>query len=243
VLSFSKVGYKVKRLRINTLGLKESKDTALIVELVKGNSLELDGRVIDALTKESIASAGVLVDYESENYKEELSANEDGRFTYISGPNDKIKFTASHPGYFSRTVPTQSHKRGEVLTIELTPIELNKPIEIEPIYYDFDKWMITAQAEVTLDKIVSIMQENPSITIELSSHTDIRGTDNYNYDLSIKRAKEAIKYLVSEGIDRIRLTYNVYGEKQVAVPCPPDVDCDEEVHQKNRRTEFRVTSF
>ncbi len=243
VLSFSKTGYRVKRLNINTEGLVESKDTALIVELVKGNSVEFDALVVDETTQFPIPIAAVSIDYVQEGYHEDITTTPNGEFEYIADPEEKMVFKVSHPGYFSKTVPVEKHQKNPPLTIELTPIELNKPIEIEPIYYEFDKWNITPQAEVTLNKIVTIMSDNPNITIELSSHTDIRGTDNYNYDLSIKRAQEAIKYLVANGIQRIRLTYKVYGEKKVAIPCPPNVDCDEDVHQKNRRTEFRVTSF
>ena len=243
VLSFSKAGYKVKRININTQGLVESKDTALIVELVKGSSAEFQARVIDKTTRKPISGANIEINYLDENYKEELVTAPEGDISYVSDMNDPINFSVSHPGYFSKNVKAVRHERSKVLTIELVPIELNKPIEIENIYYEFDKWNITPQAEVTLNKIVTLMRENPNITIELGSHTDIRGTDSYNYDLSIRRAKEAIKYIVSRGIDRIRLSYDVYGEKRVAVPCPPDVDCDEDDHQKNRRTEFRITSF
>lgn len=243
VLSFSKIGYKVKRININTQGLVESKDTALIVELIKGNSAEFQARVIDKITRKPISGANVELNYVGENYKEELISAPQGDISYVSDMNDPINFSVSHPGYFSQIVKATRHERGKMLTIELVPMELNKPIEIENIYYEFDKWNITPQAKVTLNKIVTLMHENPNITIELGSHTDIRGTDSYNYDLSIRRAKEAIKYIVSSGIDRIRLSYDVYGEKRVAVPCPPGIDCDDDVHQKNRRTEFRITSF
>ena len=241
-MSFLKEGYRVKRIPISTYGLQTAKDTSLIVELAKAETYEFDGQVVDKATQESIPGAKVKIVY-PDGIEENLTADQYGEFSFIGEPTKKYVFTASHDGYFAKTLNKPSLKQGERIILELIPITLNEPIEIEPIFYDFDQWNIRSDAAATLDKIALIMNENPNITIELSSHTDIRGTDDYNNDLSIKRAKSAINYLMSKGIDRIRLTYKFYGEKKVAIPCPPGVDCDEDVHQKNRRTEFRVTSF
>jgi outer membrane protein OmpA-like peptidoglycan-associated protein/tetratricopeptide (TPR) repeat protein len=131
----------------------------------------------------------------------------------------------------------------------LDRLELNKVFrinnmnyEIEPIYYDFDKWYIRPDAELELDKLVQVMKENP-ISIELGSHTDSRGSNEYNTDLSQKRAESAVRYIVLQGIEATRISAKGYGESMLTNRCSDGVRCSETEHQANRRTEFRVTGF
>jgi outer membrane protein OmpA-like peptidoglycan-associated protein len=131
----------------------------------------------------------------------------------------------------------------------LDRLELNKVFrinnmnyDIEPIYYDFDKWYIRPDAEQELDKLVQVMKENP-ISIELGSHTDSRGRADYNTDLSQKRAESAVRYIVLQGIEATRITAKGYGESMLTNRCADGVKCTETEHQANRRTEFRVTGF
>jgi outer membrane protein OmpA-like peptidoglycan-associated protein len=123
----------------------------------------------------------------------------------------------------------------------LAPYEVDQVFRLENIYYDLDKWYIRPDAEPPLDNLVKIMKEHP-ITIELSSHTDCRASDEYNLDLSQKRAESAVRYLVLNGINSARMTAKGYGETRLVNHCADGVDCTEEEHQMNRRTEFRVTS-
>lgn len=111
---------------------------------------------------------------------------------------------------------------------------------ISNIYYDFDKFNIRPDAAIELDKLISVMNEFPKITFELSSHTDCRGKDSYNLRLSQKRALEAVKYLVNRGIDQKRLVAKGYGEKMLVNGCSNGVKCTEPEHQLNRRTEFKI---
>ena len=131
----------------------------------------------------------------------------------------------------------------------LDRLELNKVFrinnmnyDIEPIYYDFDKWYIRPDAELELDKLVQVMKENP-ISIELGSHTDSRGSTDYNTDLSQKRAESAVRYIVLQGIEGTRISAKGYGESMLTNRCANGVKCTESEHQANRRTEFRVTGF
>nr|WP_294859341.1 OmpA family protein [uncultured Fluviicola sp.] len=123
------------------------------------------------------------------------------------------------------------------------PIVIEKPIVIENIYYDYNKWNIRPDAALALDKLVRILEDNPKIEIELGSHTDCRGNDQYNYILSDKRAYAVVRYLVAKGIDPFRLTYKGYGEKILVNHCANGVTCTEQEHQQNRRTEFKVTNI
>lgn len=122
-------------------------------------------------------------------------------------------------------------------TLTLVPIVKDKPIVVENIFYDLDKANIRPDAALELDKLVQTLNDNPKITIELSSHTDVRGKDAYNMDLSDRRAKSAVAYIISKGIDPSRITAKGYGETRLVVKNAKN----EEEHQRNRRTEFKVT--
>ena len=125
------------------------------------------------------------------------------------------------------------------VTIKLDKLELNKTFVLENIYYDLNKFNIRPDAAVELDKLVQILKDNPTVKIELSSHTDARATDAYNMTLSQNRAESAVEYLISKGIDPDRMIATGYGERELIIPNAKT----EEEHQKNRRTEFTILSY
>ena len=115
-------------------------------------------------------------------------------------------------------------------------------MNINTIYFDFDKFKIRSDAEFELDKIAEIMRQYPNITIDVGSHADSRGTNTYNMKLSNNRAKSTIQYLVNKGIALNRISGKGYGEEQLATDCPDGVRCTEYRHQLNRRSEFFVAN-
>jgi peptidoglycan-associated lipoprotein len=123
--------------------------------------------------------------------------------------------------------------------VELERIYRGQEIVLENIYYDYEKWDITKNAEPTLNDLAQILIDNPLINIELGSHTDCRGTEDYNQILSQKRAQSAIDYLIKQGIDESRLIAKGYGESNPSLICQCE-SCSEEQHQKNRRTSFKI---
>ncbi len=125
------------------------------------------------------------------------------------------------------------------VTIRLDRLELNKTFVLENIYYDLNKYNIRPDAAAELDKLAQELKDNPTISIELSSHTDSRASDAYNLTLSQRRAESAVNYLISKGIDESRLVAKGYGERQLIVPNAKT----EEEHQRNRRTEFTILSY
>jgi len=111
---------------------------------------------------------------------------------------------------------------------------------IENIYYDYGSADILPAAEITLEKVVKVMQLDPTITIEISAHTDSRATSDYNQKLSLKRAQKVLDYLVKRGIAKNRLKAVGYGETRLLNRCADGVECGEDEHAKNRRTEFKI---
>ena len=147
-------------------------------------------------------------------------------------------------GYFAKSelVNTKGMKTGVIKKdLPLEKLILNKPIRLDNIYYDLAKWNIRPDAAKELDKLVQVLKDNPTIVIELSSHTDCRASDSYNMTLSDKRAKSAAKYIVEKGgIPKNRITGKGYGETMLINRCANGVKCSETEHQENRRTEFKV---
>ncbi len=148
--------------------------------------------------------------------------------------NDKL----AQPGEISL------HK---VLNINLDKIDvgtdIGKLIDVQPIYFDLGKSTIRPDAALELDKIVKIMRENPSIQIELGSHTDARGSAASNMSLSDKRAKASAKYVISKGVNENRIIGKGYGESLIINRCADGIKCSEPEHQENRRTEFKITKL
>jgi len=125
------------------------------------------------------------------------------------------------------------------VAILLDKATLNRTFVLENIYYDLDKFNIRPDAAEELDKLVTILKDNPTLKIELSSHTDVRAPDAYNMRLSQNRAKSAVDYIVSKGVDADRMVAKGYGETQLVVKNAKT----EEEHQRNRRTEFKILSL
>jgi outer membrane protein OmpA-like peptidoglycan-associated protein len=118
--------------------------------------------------------------------------------------------------------------------------DLAKKFGIKIIYFDLDKSNIREDAAIELEKILDVMVENPTIKINIKSHTDSRASFEYNDQLSERRAKSTLEWLVKNGIDTGRLTAKGYGERELVNKCSDDVPCSEDEHQANRRSEFII---
>ncbi|MDI5951100.1 OmpA family protein [Flavobacterium yafengii] len=121
--------------------------------------------------------------------------------------------------------------------------DLGKCFGIKMIYFDLDKSNIRQEAALDLEKILDVLNQNPTMKIDIRSHTDSRQTFKYNEALSERRAKSTINWLVKNGIDSSRLTGKGYGETQLVNKCADDVICTEDEHQLNRRSEFIITAL
>lgn len=140
-------------------------------------------------------------------------------------------------------VTTDKNEKGSLITdIPMRKIIKDEVIRLDNIYYDFNKWEIRPDAREPLNYLVSILKRNP-VTIELASHTDPRGTDEYNQILSDKRAEAAQNYILAQGIKSSRLISKGYGESVPLNNCNERAACTEAEFQINRRTEFKVTGF
>jgi outer membrane protein OmpA-like peptidoglycan-associated protein len=121
--------------------------------------------------------------------------------------------------------------------------EISKLYEINSIYYDLDKADIRPDAAEELDKIVQFLSDNTQMNLELGAHTDARASTGYNLKLSQRRAESAVNYIIRRGITKDRIKPKGYGESQLINECSDGVECPEEMHQQNRRTEFKISKI
>ncbi|MGK4566072.1 OmpA family protein [Flavobacterium sp. 3HN19-14] len=116
-------------------------------------------------------------------------------------------------------------------------------IKTEPIYFDYDLWYIRKESKPILNKVIALMKKYPDMVVEIGSHTDVRGNNQYNLDLSSRRAASTLDYFLEQGIPANRISAKGYGETVPIIKCVPDHSCSEEQHELNRRSEFVIKSL
>jgi len=116
-------------------------------------------------------------------------------------------------------------------------------IKTDPIYFDYDLWYIRKESKVILGRVVELMKKYPEMVIEIGSHTDSRGNEKYNADLSQKRANSTREFIIQSGIEPKRVSAKGYGESVPIVKCKTDESCSEEEHELNRRSEFVIKNL
>jgi peptidoglycan-associated lipoprotein len=217
-------------------------------------AFSVDGTVLERDDKAGTTTpaGGAQVTITNANgQKMNVTAGPDGKFTAKLDSVSSYNLIAERAGDFAArgTLTTVGRKPSQdelpnlmndvalPITLTLNKIILARAIEVKDIFYDYNKADIRPDAAIRLDTLVQTLVDNPKINIELSSHTDARGKDAYNLKLSQMRAESAVAYIVSKGISKSRITAKGYGETK---PIVKNAKTEEE-HQRNRRTEFKVT--
>ena len=121
--------------------------------------------------------------------------------------------------------------------VELKRIDIGKTIALRNIFFDFDKATIRSESANELNRLIKLLTDNPTLKIELGSHTDSKGSDDYNQKLSQSRSQSVVAYLIEKGISSDRLVAKGYGET-----VPVATNDTEDGRQENRRTEFKILS-
>ncbi len=227
--------------------------------------IQISGWVLDK-DEEPVPNAVIrIVGNDGSNQKQ--IAKPDGTFSFPLDRGVSYVMLAGAKGYLNAKQEFTSDIAEEdaEYNVDFILASITKPVVIDNIFYDFDKATLRPESKVALDSMAQVLRDNPNVTIEMASHTDRKGTDEYNIDLSSRRAKSVIDYLISVGIAPDRLQSHGYGEsrpktitKKLARQYPQfkegDVlteeyilalpEADQEVaDQINRRTEFQVLSI
>lgn len=227
-----------------------------IYSFIENNELEFDcehllaGIITDFETGEIIANAKITL-FDAD-FKQLKVMNADGKGLY------SFEVECGKLYYVRAEKEKYATKEVNIVIPELSgktdlPITLDKIIKkvgvgddlavtfgIEIIYFDLDKSNIRPYAALDLEKVIDVMKQYPTMKVDVRSHTDSRASHKYNEKLSDRRAKSTIEYMVKNGIDRNRLTGRGYGETQLVNKCKDGINCTEEEHQKNRRSQFII---
>ncbi|MFD1017123.1 OmpA family protein [Winogradskyella rapida] len=200
--------------------------------------------VLDDKTRQPIAGATVALFDAEGNKVLSKTTNQEGVAEFMVECDEDTELEVVMDGFDSKKVTVKGTNEEENdVQISLDPIEkliLAETIDLAPIYFDFDKSNITAQAAFELDKLVQIMNKYPEMKIKATSHTDVRGPESYNANLSERRAKTTVQYVISKGIDASRITAEGKGETEPKVDCAGG--CTKEQHAENRRSEFIIVT-
>jgi len=222
-----------------------NEEEELVIECLQ----TIRGIVRDKDTQELLPGALVsILDSEGNQLQITAAHEDDASYNFDVPCNDNYTIVGTNPTYLIEKIHVKT-----VNDIEQPPIEQNIDlstefkavgdevlVNIDRIYFDFDKWNIRLDAADELDKVIGVMNQYPEMKIFASSHTDARGPASYNMRLSEKRANATVEYILSKGIDASRITSQGFGESELVNECVDGKRCSEADHQLNRRTQFRV---
>ncbi|SMO67893.1 OmpA family protein [Solitalea koreensis] len=206
----------------------------------------VEGSVADCDSRLPLAGARVILTDSTSVKLNEVVLGPDGRYVFdLYSDKPTYKIMISKGQYFSVNYEFKWDKvirRDTMLNPEicLKKYEIGKPIVIPNIYYDYDKATLRQESKVVLDSLLSVLQANPNLVVELSSHTDSRGSDSYNEKLSEKRAQSCVNYLISKGISSQVIIPKGYGKSCPIAQNTINGKDNPQGRQLNRRTEFRV---
>lgn len=201
------------------------------------------GVVFDAVTNQKLEAGFVLIDHETKDTIVKSSSDmKTGEFLLSIPANKDYALFAQKPGYhnFSKkfTLKQGTNKDPFVLDVPMIPVGGdNGIIALENVFFDTDKDILKPESKLELDNLVKFLDKYQKIKIQLRGHTDSEGDDAHNLDLSERRAKSVVNYLVEHGIDKARLTSKGFGETD-----PIADNNTPEGRAKNRRTEYKITS-
>lgn len=224
--------YKVPRI---------NRDTTLHVDIYLtplAKQLVLSGEVLDKKTNQKVAGSKVDISYKPDRSVRYSLPAGDGSYSQNIDGLGWYLFTASAEGFLNATdsVEVASEEVTPVIkNLFLTQIEVGLTVRLKNIYFDFDKTTLKSESFVELDRVVDFLNRNSSVSIEIAGHTDNKGSDTYNQNLSQGRSQSVVDYLISKGIDPSRLEARGYGESK-----PVETNETEEGRAINRRVEFTV---
>ena len=211
------------------------------------HAISLELKVIDKNTKRPIPEAQLFLRNESDGVTRSLDTDARGMAQVMLDKRHTYTVSADKMRYFNlqEVVPVEAMAgRRELLRVlELDGYEIGKPIRFKDIHYEHAQTELSLEARVELDALARLMLVNPTMTVEIGSHTDANGRDVTNDRVSRGRAEAVVDYLVGVGVERDRLVAVGYGESRLVNHCADGVTCPKELHRENRRTEWTILSY
>ena len=212
----------------------------------------ISGKVINSKFKIAINAATINAYDNFNDLIATTNTDENGNYKIMVPCDKKMKLIASKENHSKDEKEVVTSKVNDIETKDIN-FELSnfedlvvkengmEKVDINPIFFEYDKATITPESQIELDKVVYVLQNFPDVIIKIESHTDSRGKDTYNLKLSDNRAKATQTYILSKGINALRIESAIgYGESRLMNKCSNNVKCTEEEHFKNRRSDFII---
>jgi outer membrane protein OmpA-like peptidoglycan-associated protein/tetratricopeptide (TPR) repeat protein len=220
-------------------------DITLELARLASKEITLRGRVFNQDDKSGVAGQLVLLKNFTTGENQQVLTDGAGNYNFKLAADQKYEIGTMKQdcGDVKEPFSTGYVTEAKIISIDLPLLCKGDIVQIDNIYYDYNKSAIRSDAALELDKVVALMMKYPTMTIQLRSHTDARGKDTYNLDLSGSRAKSAREYIITKGISQDRLTAKGFGETELKNKCGNDINCTEEEHAINRRTEFKIITM
>ena len=236
-----KEGFAMNSVRYSTLTQSPKPVVDIKIYLERSENTIVKGFVKTEVNQKPATGVKVTLRNEKDKSEQTVITGPDGGYEFNTKPNAPYTITAQKDRYATKKAQySKTKKKAKVVTDSLGLYGVGDVFQLKNIYYDLNKFFIRADAAQELDHVLAILKEYPQMQIELRSHTDSRATDTYNIRLSENRARAALDYLVSRGISANRLVARGYGESEIVNGCVDGVNCSENEHQQNRRTEFKI---
>ncbi|WP_428223593.1 OmpA family protein [Flavobacterium sp.] len=222
--------------RANSLGSNDIYQFSLQKSIYK-----LNGQTVEKTSKIALPNTKIALKNSDGELVNELQTDDLGNFNFETSPLENYTLEILKEGYQPLSLPITTTNENHFSKIELDQLKAivtPTKIVIENIYFDLNKSSLKTESTLSLNKIVQVLNANPEMQITINAHTDSKGNDLYNLQLSEKRAKSTVSYLIQKGIAPNRLTLKGYGETQLLSNCK--INCTEADYQKDRRVEFII---
>ena len=232
----------------NVANKSEFKDGATVMKDVvySDRNFIIKGKAVECNTTTPISGITVVLENKDKAFKKTTLTDDKGNFVLQLPAAGTYSLYGKKDSYFSQTeeVTATNYDREKTLFVKLEicaeKADCGKGLGLKNILFDLDKYAIKEVAKVELNRLVRFMQDNPTVKVEVGSHTDCRSSAVYNQKLSQNRANASVDYVVSQGIAKDRIVGKGYGESKLLNECADGIKCTEEQHSLNRRTEMKV---
>ncbi len=244
VIIASKDLYQTRQVRL-PISKTGNELTIALDRSAHANKVRWNASVFNYVTNAPLAGAVLVLTNRTTQAKDTVVTDANGQLDYYLDKNTKYKIDMFQGGRLigSSEINTTAWSLPNQIMMQnfsVAPLMPGTVIELPNIYYNFNDATLRPDARKDLDLVVSLLKQQPTITVEVASHTDCRGSSKYNEELSQRRANGVVEYLVQNGISRDRLRPVGYGESQPRNHCQDGVPCTEAEHVRNRRTEIRI---
>jgi outer membrane protein OmpA-like peptidoglycan-associated protein len=245
VVIITKKGYQTKQIRLQIA--KPGNEVAAMLEKPVANAgkIEWIATLFNYVTNAPMGGTMMVLTGPT-GKQDTLVTDSKGMVDFYLNPNSKYKVEIFMGNRLAGTAEVDTHgadpNKPLIQNIFVAPLLPGTKIELPNIYYNFNDATLRPDARKDLDLLIALMRQQPTIVVELASHTDCRGSSYYNQDLSQRRANGVVEYLVTQGVDRKRLIPVGYGESELRNRCTDGVNCTEQEHARNRRTEMRINT-